>query len=217
VTGVRLVGLNVGQTANVVYHGRATTTAGAKQPVAAAWLGPDGFSGDAQADRQNHGGPDKAVCVYASEHYPFWEARLGRALPPSAFSENFTLEGLVEAEAGLGDIYAVGAAVVQVCQPRIPCFKLAGRLDDLGAPDLIHATGKSGFYLRVLTPGEVRAGDSLTLRSRHPAGISIQFVNEVIYRHNTEPASYAAILAVEAAASGLRRNVRRQQQRANEE
>ncbi len=210
---IRIVALNVGQTAAVVYHGRATTTAGDKRAVAAAWLGPEGFTGDAQADRQNHGGPDKAVCAYPSEHYGFWAAQLGRPAPASAFSENFTLEGLTEAEAYLGDSYAVGAGVVQVCQPRIPCFKLAGRLDFPGAPDIIHATGKSGFYLRVLQAGEVHSGDELVLRARHPAGVSIQFVNEVLYRHRVDRASCEAILAVDAAAKVLRKIIRRQLER----
>ena len=210
---IKIVGLNLGQTAAVVYHGRATTTAGDKRPVAAAWLGPEGLTGDAQADRQNHGGPDKAVCAYPSEHYAFWQAQLGRALPASAFSENFTLEGLTEPEANLGDTYAVGAAVVQVCQPRIPCFKLAGRLDFPEAPDIIQETGKSGFYLRVLQPGEVHSGDELILRERHPAGVSIQFVNEVLYRHRVDRASFEAILAVDAAAAVLRKIIRRQLER----
>lgn len=206
---ITIVALNVGQPAAVVYHGRATTTAGDKQPVAAAWLGPVGFTGDAQADQQNHGGPDKAVCVYPFDHYPYWEATLGRALAPGAFSENFTLAGLTEAEAHLGDVFAAGDALVQVCQPRIPCFKLAGRIDYKEAPDLIHVNGKSGFYLRVRQPGEVRAGDAFTPRERHPAAISIQFVNEVLYRHRTDRASLEAILAVDAAAAGLHRMVRR--------
>ncbi len=210
---IRIVALSLGQTAAVVYHGRATTTAGDKRPVAAAWLGPEGFTGDAQADRENHGGPDKAVCAYPSEHYAFWAAQLGRPAPPSAFSENFTLEGLTEAEAYLGDSYAVGGAVVQVCQPRMPCFKLAGRLNYPEAPDLIHVTGKSGFYLRVLTPGEVHTGDELILRERHPASVSIQFVNEVLYRHRVNCESFEAILAVDAAAAVLRKIIGRQMER----
>lgn len=210
---VTLAALNVGQVRAVVYHGRATDTAGAKQPVEQAWLGPEGLAGDTVADTQNHGGPDKAVCVYPADHYPFWEAHLGRKLTYGTFSENFTLAGLTEPEAALGDVYAVGGAVVQVCQPRIPCYKLAGRLDDEGAPDLIHVNGKSGFYLRVLQAGEVRLGDELTLQARHPAGVTIQFVNEVLYHHRVDKASYDAILAVPEAATVLRAIVRRKWQR----
>ncbi len=210
---IQVVALNVGQTTAVVYHGRATTTAGDKRPVAAAWLGPEGFDGDAQADRQNHGGPDKAVCAYPSEHYPYWQAQVGRALAFGAFSENLTLAGLTESEAHLGDIYSVGEAVVQVCQPRIPCYKLAGRLDYPEAPDLIQVTGKSGFCLRVRQPGQVHTGDAVTLIEAHPAAVSIQFVNEVLYRHKTDRASYEAILAVDAAAVVLRKIIRRQLQR----
>src|SRR5690242_12473783 len=210
---MRVVSLNLGQVRDVVYHGRATTTAGAKQPVAAAWLGPEGFTGDAQADRQNHGGRDKAVCVYPHEHYPFWEVQVGRALAPGTFSENLTLAGLTEPEARLGDVYALGAAVVQVCQPRIPCYKLAGRLDLVEAPDIIHANGHSGYYLRVLQAGEVQAGDTLTLHERHPAGISIQFVNEVLYGHRTARADYDAILAVKEGAAILRKIIRQHRAR----
>jgi MOSC domain-containing protein YiiM len=204
-----IVALNVGQPKGVVYHGRATRTAGDKQPVAEAWLGREGFEGDAQADRENHGGPEKAVCVYPYDHYPYWAEVLGRELAPGAFSENLTLKGLGERQACLGDVYRAGEALVQVCQPRIPCFKLAGRLGHQGAPDLIHANGFSGYYLRVLEEGRVRAGDGLTRVSADPARVSIQHVNEVLYGQRQDEASVQAVLGVAAISAVLRRMMRR--------
>jgi MOSC domain-containing protein YiiM len=204
-----IAALNVGQTRGVVYHGRATTTAGDKQPVGEAWLGREGFAGDAQADRENHGGPEKAACVYPYDHYPYWAEVLGRELAPGAFSENLTLRGLDERAACLGDVYRAGEALVQVCQPRIPCFKLAGRLGSKEAPDLIHANGFSGYYLRVLEEGLVRAGDALTLVRADPARVSIQHVNEVLYGQREDEASVRAVLGVEAISGVLRRMMQR--------
>jgi MOSC domain-containing protein YiiM len=204
-----IVALNLGQPKPVVYHGRSTTTAGDKLPVAEAWLGREGFTGDAQADRDNHGGPEKAVCAYPYDHYPYWAAVLGRALPSGAFSENLTLAGLDERQACLGDVYRAGEALVQVCQPRIPCFKLAGRLDHKAAPDLIHANGFSGYYLRVLEPGRVRAGDPLSRVSADPARVSIQHVNEVLYGQREDEERVQAVLGVEAISRVLRRMMMR--------
>lgn len=133
-------------------------------------LGKTNLAGDAQADLRVHGGPDKAVNVYASEHYARWceELRLAE-MPFGAFGENFTVRGLTEAGVCIGDVYAVGSAVVQVSQPRRPCWKLARRwgVKDLAAR--VEATGLTGWYFRVLTEGEVEAGNSLRLVERpHP-------------------------------------------------
>jgi MOSC domain-containing protein YiiM len=131
------------------------------------WLGYQGFRGDEVADTRFHGGVDKAVCVYATEHYPYWEQVPGmEEVAMGAFGENLSLKGLTEEEACIGDIYAVGEALVQVSQPRQPCWKLARRwrVKDLAVQ--VERNGKTGFYFRVLRHGHVQAGDRLELRER---------------------------------------------------
>lgn len=194
----KLISLNLGQPEAVTYFGREVWTGGRKSPVAEAFLRRAGFEGDGQADLKNHGGPDKAACVYAFDHYPFWEARLGRPLLPGAFSENLTTSGLLESEVCIGDVFRLGDARVQVSQPRQPCSKLAGRFNRRELPEEIHATGFSGFYVRVLEEGRVRAGDSIERLERDPAGVTVQFINELLYRKRTDAASFERALAVAA-------------------
>jgi MOSC domain-containing protein YiiM len=146
------------------------------------WLGYEGLRGDEQADRRYHGGVDKAVCVYPSEHYSFWRATLGLpGLPPGAFGENFTTEGLIEELVCIGDIYAVGEAIVEVSQPRQPCWKLARRwrIKDLAAQ--VERTGRTGFYFRVLRHGAVQSGDRFSLQKQPNPEWTIQRCNEIMH------------------------------------
>lgn len=134
------------------------------------WLAQTNLAGDGQADLVNHGGPDKAVLAYASEHYPGWRERLQKPnFPSGAFGENFTVDGLNEDTVSIGEIYRLGGAVVQVSQPRQPCWKLARRWRIKELTALVEQTGKTGWYLRVLEEGEVEPGQELTLLERpHP-------------------------------------------------
>jgi MOSC domain-containing protein YiiM len=123
-----LLWLNVGQPADLALPRGTIKSAIVKTPVTATLeLTERGLQGDRQADLTVHGGPDKAVCVYPVEHYPYWQNRLRIPLEPGAFGENFTTSGLVESEVCIGDIYSVANAVVQVTQPRQPCFRLGAR------------------------------------------------------------------------------------------
>ena len=141
-----------------------------------------GFDGDGQGDRQHHGGPDKAVCVYPFDHYAHWEKALGRELAPAAFSENLTVGGIRETGVCVGDVFRVGGAVVQVCQPRVPCDKLARKNGERLLPKWMSATGYTGFYARVLAEGLVEAGAPFELVERHPGGITIADANYVNLR-----------------------------------
>lgn len=204
---MHLVSLNLGLPETLTCFGKPVRTGGRKQPAPEAFLGATGFAGDGQADIQNHGGLDKAVCVYMFDHYPYWEQALGGPLEPGAFSENLTLGGVRETEVAIGDVWQLGAARVQVSQPRQPCSKLAGRHGRRELPGMIHATGFSGFYLRVLEPGLVRAGDPVTLLERDPARVTVQFVNELLYRQRADRADFARALAVAALSEAGRRAV----------
>lgn len=125
---MHLVSLNVGRPQIVLRDGRQYSTAiNRHRATSRVALGPEGLDGDRVADRNVHGGPDKAVCCYSREHYPYFSELLGHELAVPAFGENFTTAGLLESEVCVGDTYRVGSAVVQITQPRQPCFKLANK------------------------------------------------------------------------------------------
>jgi MOSC domain-containing protein YiiM len=139
-----------------------------KAPVPGpVWLGKTNLAGDGQAALGIHGGPDKAVLGYAAIHYPLWRAELDWPdIPFGAFAENFTLDELTEDTVCLGDVYAVGAAIVQVSQPRSPCFKIAKRWRRPDLTERVELTGRTGWYHRVLQEGLVEAGQPVTLLER---------------------------------------------------
>jgi MOSC domain-containing protein YiiM len=156
-----------------------------KEPISGPlWLGHVNLTGDGQADLKSHGGPDKAVCVYPALHYTFWRRDLELPeLPFGAFGENFTIGGIAEPDVCIGDVYAVGDAIVQVSQPRQPCWKLARRwrVRDLAAR--AQETGFTGWYLRVLQEGEVSVGLPLRLQDRPCGEWTVARANEVMHRH----------------------------------
>ncbi len=165
------------------------------------------LEGDRQADLRVHGGVDKAVCVYSGDHYPVWRAELGRPdMMAGAFGENFTVSGQTEADVCLGDRYEIGGAVVEVSQPRGPCVKLARRWDRPDLPKLVVASGRSGWYLRVLQEGLVEAGARLQLHDRPFPQWTIARVNDVTYGLGaTTGQDRAALVSCAALARGWQR------------
>jgi MOSC domain-containing protein YiiM len=165
---MRVVSINVGRPRIAVHEARRYSTAIAKRPVAGPVnLTITGFEGDRVSDGENHGGPDQAVCCYPQEHYEYWRGRLAGDLAAPAFGENLTTAGLLETQVCIGDTYRFGSAVVQVSQPRQPCWKLAAKHRAPDLPRWINRIGYTGFYLRVLEPGLVSAADEFTLLE-HP-------------------------------------------------
>jgi MOSC domain-containing protein YiiM len=182
---MKLVSVQVGRPRRMRWRGKSVTTGIWKEPVAGRiMLRRNNLVGDRQADLTVHGGRDKAVYVYPSEHYPFWRAELpGMQLPYGMFGENFTTEGLDEASVRIGDRYHVGGAVVEVTQPRLPCYKLGIRFGRADMPKRFHASGRCGFYLAVAQEGEVGAGDTFELVARNEQELSViesyrQYVQE---------------------------------------
>jgi MOSC domain-containing protein YiiM len=162
-------------------HGRTTvSSAVVKQPLAGVGLvHADGLVGDEQADRKNHGGPGKALLVYACEHYlepssPAFE------LPVGSLGENVGTRGLVETDVRIGDVFTLGETLLQVSQPRRPCFKMAARHGRRQLPVQMQDVGHTGYYLRVLVPGEVAAGQRLRLERRAEHGVTVAVVNRVL-------------------------------------
>lgn len=132
------------------------------------------IDGDGQADLSAHGGDNKAVYGYPHEHYVTWAAELGRDdLTPGQFGENLTTVGLLEREVGIGDVFRVGSATLQVSQPRSPCFKLGIRMGDPTFVRRFLQSGRPGFYFRVVEEGSIGAGDTLERIDEGETGISV--------------------------------------------
>ena len=173
---VTLVSVNVARPQVLGTRGGGLVVSGIrKQSVTETTLLLDrlNLAGDDQADRRVHGGPDKAVYAYASEHFAAWAAELGRPVGPAFFGENLTTAGVLEAAVGIGDLWAWGDAVLQVVQPRWPCFKLTmhSRTPDMAAR--FRGSGRTGWYFRVLEPGAVPVAGPMTVVERHAAGVSV--------------------------------------------
>jgi len=177
---VTLVSVNVGQPAVIgSVRGRPLTSAIGKQPVAAGSLYLDALNleGDRQADLSVHGGPDKAVYAYPSEHIRAWAAELGQDLGPASFGENLTTLDWLEGEVCIGDVWAWGEARLQVSQPRQPCIKLATYRRRADLPKQFVAKGWTGWYLRVLRPGRVPVAGPIEVAQCDPAGVSVLAVH----------------------------------------
>jgi MOSC domain-containing protein YiiM len=162
---MKLLSINVGLPREVEWQRKIVRTSIFKAPVSGRIrVTTLNLEGDEQSDLAVHGGIDKAVYVYPSEHYAFWRDELGGIdLPWGAFGENFTTEGLLEDAVHIGDRLRAGSAEFKVTQPRMPCFKLGIRF---GRPDMVKRflhSGRTGFYLAVIKEGEVTAGDSVAL------------------------------------------------------
>ncbi len=210
-----LVSLNVGR-AQPLRHSRGDVpSAIRKTPVDESLkLGELGMDGDEQADLRVHGGPDKALCVYPREHAAWWATALGVELPPGGAGENLSTLGLVEEEVVIGDLYRVGVAsgggaLVEVSQPRQPCYKLAARHGDPGIALAVQEAGTTGFYFRCVEPGALRAGDLLTLEKRPEHGVTIAEANRVMHYDRGDVEGLRRLLDVTQLAAGWRTTFQR--------
>lgn len=172
---MKVVSVNAGLPREVEWQGKRVLTSIFKEPVSGSVrVERLNLDGDRQSDLTVHGGVNKAVYVYPFEHYPFWREQLG-ALPPGAFGENFTTEGLLEDMVRIGDRLTIGSAEFTVTQPRMPCFKLGIRF---GRADMVRRflrSGRVGFYLAVTRPGEVTAGDEIALAESGGMSVAAMF------------------------------------------
>lgn len=175
---------------------RPWTTGFFKEPVhGPVWVGRTNLDGDGQADLRHHGGSEKAVLAYAASHYPYWrEALKIPTLPHGAFGENLTILGLEEQNVCIGDVYQIGAARLQVSQPRQPCWKLARRWRVKDLAHRVQQSGRAGWYYRVLQEGPIEPGQPVVLLERPLPQWSVARVNEVMH-HRKEDLDAAAALA----------------------
>lgn len=200
-----IVSLNVGKPVTVDYQGKDLSTGIYKQPVEGPlFLSSLNFEGDGQADLVNHGGVDKAVCAYPFEHYPYWEHSLGKQMAYAAFGENLTMRGMLEDRVCIGDVYRIGDAVVQVSQPRYPCFKLSQKHGVKDMPARVLNTGYSGFYFRVLEEGDVRADSAVTQLESHASGITVQDVLRMMKDGRKDERGLSRMLEIDVLSASLK-------------
>ena len=190
---MKIISVNRAQIEEISYRGKQVKTGIFKIPAMnAVRVTKLGLENDVQVDKAVHGGFDKAVYAYPMEHYAAWRTALGPGVLErfgyGAFGENLTIEGILENELCVGDELKIGSANFMVQAPRIACFKLATKFGIGDMPKRFGASGRSGFYLRVMEEGEVKVGDEMVMTSRADDAISVADLNRLLTTdpHNHE-------------------------------
>ena len=194
---MKLISVNVGLPREITVGGKIVRTSIGKAPVQGrVHVSTLNLDGDQQSDLSVHGGVDKAVYVYPSEHYSYWRAQLSDVeLPWGVFGENFTSEGILEDQTRIGDRIRVGSAEFMVTQPRLPCFKLGIRFNRRDMVKHFLQSKRSGFYLAVIREGEVENGDAIEFTEKQETGVTITDIvnlysvdsqNQALLRRATE-------------------------------
>jgi MOSC domain-containing protein YiiM len=208
---MKVLSVNVGLPAGVSVGDELIQTGIFKKPVSGAVrVRLLNLDGDRQADLTVHGGADKAVYVYPSEHYKFWEHELGREFPEwGTFGENLTIEGILEDDISIGDTIEIGTAVFQVTQPRLPCFKLAAKFERDDIIKRFLDSRRTGFYTRVLQEGSLQTGDVITVSQLDPRHLTIREIMDVHAMKPPDRPSIERVLSVKALAQSWRRHFER--------
>ena len=204
---MKLLSVNVSLPRDVPHLGKTVSTGIFKEPVSGRiMLRTLHLEGDGQADRENHGGIYKAVYAYSIEHYEHWKRELGRTdFIPGQFGENFTVQGMGEDDVHIGDVFRLGGALVQVTQPRAPCYKLGLKMGMPRFPKLFLVSGRVGFYLRVLEEGEVGAGDVIERVRVDPERMTVSEMNRLLYITPNDRQALERALRIEALSPRRRR------------
>ena len=202
----RLLSVNVGLPHDVTWQGKTVHTAIWKEPV----KGPRmvrrlNVDGDGQGDLTGHGGERRAVFVYQVDSYRYWQNQLGRNdFAYGQFGENFTVDGLSDAEVCIGDRYRIAGALFEVTQPRVTCYRLGIRLNEPEMAALLVRHGRPGFYFRVLDEGEVEAGDEITRVASGPERMSVSEINALLYMPGHPRNQLERALRIPALSAGWR-------------
>jgi ferredoxin-NADP reductase/MOSC domain-containing protein YiiM len=204
----RLLSVNVGLPRDLTWQGRTVHTAIWKAPVE----GPRmvrrlNVDGDGQGDLTGHGGERRAVFVYQVDSYRYWQKQLGRNdFAYGQFGENFTVDGLSDADVCIGDRYQIGGALFEVTQPRVTCYRVGIRLNEPEMAALLVTHGRPGFYFRVLDEGEVEAGDEITRVACGPERMSVLEINALLYMPGHPRNQLERALRIPALSAGWRRS-----------
>jgi len=200
----KLLSVNVGLPREISWQARVVRTAVWKRPVTGRVFARRlNLDGDRQADLKGHGGEHRAVMVYQLDAYRYWERVLGRNdFEYGQFGENFTVEGLADDEVCIGDRYRIGTAVFEVTQPRVTCYRLGIRMDNPQMAALLVSHKKPGFYCRVISEGEVGAGDEIQKIANGPGGISVAEIDSLLYSANHDLERIAVAAGIPALSPG---------------
>src|SRR5664279_710900 len=203
-----LLSVNVGLPQDITWQGKTVHTAVWKAPV----QGPRrvrrlNIDGDGQGDLAGHGGEHRAVFVYQVESHRYWQNELHRNdIAYGQFGENFTVDGLPDAEVCIGDHYRIGRALFEVTQPRVTCYRVGIRMDEPEMAALLVKHGRPGFYLRVLEEGEVEAGDDITRVASGAERMSVAEINALLYMPGHPRDQLERALRIPALSAGWRRS-----------
>jgi ferredoxin-NADP reductase/MOSC domain-containing protein YiiM len=200
----KLLSVNVGLPREIAWQGKVVRTAIWKRPIAGRVFARRlNLDGDGQGDLKGHGGEHRAVMVYQLEAYRYWERELGRNdFEYGQFGENFTVEGMADNEVCIGDRYTIGAAVFEVTQPRVTCYRVGIRMDNPQMAALLVSHKRPGFYCRVITEGEVGAGDQIEKIADGPGRISVAEIDSLLYSANHDLKRIAIATEIPALSPG---------------
>jgi MOSC domain-containing protein YiiM len=199
--------LNVGKPELKTWDGKQERSAIGKKRVTQSLLSKESFHGDGVAATEFHGGPDRAVCFYPTEHYSKWSVEFGKELAPPTFGENISAPGMLEADIYIGDTYKLGEAVIQVTQGRIPCSKISknNQIDTL--LKRVVETGYTGYFFRVLQEGMVYEDSDIILLERIQNNFSILRANEIYFHQRKDYQAIEELLEIEELAEDWKKNL----------
>ena len=203
---MKLLSVNVSLPREITVKGKTVRTGIFKEPVnRRVQVKTLNIDGDGQADLIGHGGEIRAVLVYSFENHAYWATELHRAdFSFGQFGENFTVEGMLDDEIHVGDRFRIGSAVFEVTQPRVPCYKLAIKMESEGFYNQLLRHGRPGFYFRVLEEGEIGAGDAIERISVHPAEMTVRQMSNLLYFEKDDLDSARNALRIQALSPGWR-------------
>ncbi|WP_064504187.1 MOSC domain-containing protein [Alkalihalobacillus trypoxylicola] len=211
---MRIEGLYIGKPREIMMKGKPVKTSIYKEPLfSTVQVNELGIIGDTQSDRVHHGGIDMALCMYPAEHYPYWEEKLGKSPGLSAFGENLMVSGLLEEDVQIGDQYKVGEIIIEISQPRSPCFKLGLKHNEPKMPLWVNEKGISGYYARVLQDGEISLGDDLELIERIDGNPTVLEVNKAKYWKDATREDWERLTAVRQLSEDWRESFQRKLQK----
>jgi MOSC domain-containing protein YiiM len=206
----RLVSVNVGLPRDINWRGKTVHTGIWKGPIVGrVTVRKLNIDGDGQGDLGGHGGVNRAVMVYQLDSYRYWESELKRTdFSHGQFGENFTVDGLPDAEVCIGDRYRVGTALFEVSQPRVTCYRLGIRMDEPRMAALVVTHHRPGFYLRVLQEGDVGAGDEIVKVADGPERVSVAEIDALLYLPGNTPAQLERALRIPTLSKGWQNSLR---------
>jgi MOSC domain-containing protein YiiM len=207
---MKVLSVNVGRPRQIESDGKSVSTGIYKSRIhQQVKVGRLNLEGDGQADLSVHGGPNKAVYGYPSEHYDYWQREFpGKEIPWGMFGENLTMEGLVESNVHIGDQFLMGTTVLMVTQPRLPCYKLGIKFGTDDMPERFLSSRRTGFYFAVVKEGELREDNAIQPIHRDVKQVSVADILNLCYdSERRDPQLYERALTLEALPPSWRRRL----------